>query len=138
MPRRAIGTTGLADGPDPVDTHVGKRLKLRRQVLNVSQHDLADAVGVTFQQIQKYESGHNRVSASRLYQIAVALKVGPAFFFEDLGTAPIDEASDPMRSTRAIEVVRLFNKMAEDAQGPFIALLKAVTTRAVAPTDIAA
>jgi transcriptional regulator with XRE-family HTH domain len=67
---------------DPVDVHVGSRMRTRRQVLGVSQAQLGDAVGVTFQQIQKYEDGGNRVSASRLQQIANVLQVSASFFFE--------------------------------------------------------
>ncbi len=69
--------------PDPIDQHVGSRVKMRRLVLGISQEKLADAVGVTFQQVQKYEKGANRMGSSRLMQVANALKVTPAFFFED-------------------------------------------------------
>lgn len=70
--------------PDVIDVHVGKRLRLRRMLLNMTQEQLASVVGVAFQQIQKYERGANRVSASRLYDIARALAVDVSFFFEDL------------------------------------------------------
>jgi transcriptional regulator with XRE-family HTH domain len=69
--------------PDPTDLHVGRRLRMRRMMLGMSQTKLGEAVGVTFQQLQKYENGSNRISASRLTQIANALKVAPTFFFED-------------------------------------------------------
>ncbi len=70
--------------PDPVDIHVGCRLRLRRTLLGFSQTQLASAVGLTFQQVQKYESGANRISASRLYHLAEALDVPVSFFFDDL------------------------------------------------------
>jgi transcriptional regulator with XRE-family HTH domain len=69
--------------PNPTDRHVGTRVCMRRKMLSMSQTDLADAVGVTFQQIQKYEKGTNRISASRLLQIAHILQVPISFFFED-------------------------------------------------------
>lgn len=70
--------------PDPIDIHVGSRLRLRRTLMGLSQTDLAKSVGLTFQQVQKYESGANRVSASRLYHIAETLDVPVSFFFDDL------------------------------------------------------
>ena len=69
-------------GPDPIDVHVGKRLKQRRTLIGLSQEKLADALGITFQQIQKYENGANRVGASRLFQIGRALDVPVSFFFD--------------------------------------------------------
>ncbi len=70
--------------PHPVDVHVGGRIKLRRQLLGLSQSALAEALGLTFQQVQKYEKGANRVSASRLLHIASILKVPILFFFDDM------------------------------------------------------
>ncbi len=69
--------------PHPIDLHVGKRLRMRRSLLGISQEKLADAVNLTFQQIQKYERGTNRVSASRLYQFSRALDVPVAYFYQD-------------------------------------------------------
>jgi len=71
-------------GPDPIDIHVGARLRLRRNLIGLSQDHLGKALGLTFQQIQKYERGTNRISASRLYQVACLLKVPVAYFFEEL------------------------------------------------------
>ncbi|PIR31961.1 MAG: transcriptional regulator [Alphaproteobacteria bacterium CG11_big_fil_rev_8_21_14_0_20_44_7] len=68
---------------NPVDIHVGKRLRLRRTIMGMSQESLAEALGITFQQVQKYEKGINRVSASRLYEISDALNSPVSFFFED-------------------------------------------------------
>lgn len=70
--------------PNPVDVHVGGRVRRRRKVIGMSQEQLADALGLTFQQVQKYERGANRVSASKLYAIAQALAVPVSFFFEGL------------------------------------------------------
>ena len=68
-----------------VDVHVGQRVRRRRWMLGMTQQQLGDAVGIKFQQIQKYETGMNRVSASRLYDIATALDVPVSFFFEGVG-----------------------------------------------------
>lgn len=68
--------------PNPVDIHVGTRLKQRRVLLGISQEKLAEAIGITFQQIQKYERGANRISASRLFQFSKLLNVPVSYFFE--------------------------------------------------------
>jgi transcriptional regulator with XRE-family HTH domain len=73
-------------GPTAVDTHVGQKIRARRIFLRMSQTDVADALGITFQQIQKYEKGVNRVGASRLQQISDALGVSPFYFFEGAPT----------------------------------------------------
>jgi len=70
--------------PNPVDIHVGGRIRLRRTMLGMSQEKLGDSLGITFQQIQKYEKGTNRVGASRLQNISSVLNVPISFFFEDL------------------------------------------------------
>lgn len=72
--------------PNPTDKHVGSRVRMRRLMLDLSQTHLADELGVTFQQVQKYEKGTNRVSASRLQQISYVLQVPIPFFFEGLPT----------------------------------------------------
>ena len=68
--------------PNPIDTHVGSRVRMRRLILSMSQEKLADGIGLTFQQVQKYEKGTNRMGSSRLVQIANVLKVPVTFFFE--------------------------------------------------------
>ena len=73
--------------PTPVDHHIGMRVRNRRLALGMSQEALGDALGLTFQQVQKYEKGANRIGASRLLQIAQVLGVGIEFFFEGLDTA---------------------------------------------------
>lgn len=75
----------LADGaPNPIDVHVGIQLKKRRILLGLSQERLADELGITFQQVQKYEKGYNRIGASRLWDLAQVLGVSVAYFYEDL------------------------------------------------------
>ena len=73
--------------PNPIDVHVGNRIKWRRKVLKLSQQQMADKLGLTFQQIQKYEKGLNRVGASRLWDISRVLDVSMDFFFEDMDPA---------------------------------------------------
>ena len=68
--------------PNPVDKHVGSRVRMRRMMMGMSQEKLGDAIGLTFQQVQKYEKGTNRIGASRLQQISETLQVPVAFFFE--------------------------------------------------------
>jgi transcriptional regulator with XRE-family HTH domain len=85
----------LRDAPNPVDVHVGGRIKLRRTLLGLSQERLGDALGLTFQQVQKYERGANRVSASRLHDMARALGVPIGYFFDDL-------PSEAARATGAV------------------------------------
>ena len=70
--------------PNPVDLHVGGRVRMRRKMLGISQERLAEALGLTFQQVQKYERGANRISASKLYEIARFLSAPIAYFFEGL------------------------------------------------------
>ncbi len=74
----------MSDLPHPVDAHVGQRLRLRRALMGLSQERLAELVGVTFQQIQKYERGANRIGSSRLYELSRVLGVPVGYFFEGL------------------------------------------------------
>ena len=105
MPRRTVA----ANGPDPIDLHVGRRLRLRRTLQGMSQEALGDAIGLTFQQVQKYERGANRISASVLYRSAQALDVPVSFFFDDLDGAPSATAPDDTLCTReTMEMARAF------------------------------
>ena len=72
------------DGPNPIDRHVGLRIRLRRKELGISQEKLAESIGLTFQQVQKYERAANRVSASKLWEVARALNTNIAYFYEGL------------------------------------------------------
>jgi len=124
--------------PSTVDQHIGRRMQLRRTMLGLSLKDLAKICGVTFQQIQKYESADNRVSASRLFEIGVAMQTPVSFFFSGLpGNMPDEtratrsirlhqpEPEDPMLRTETLELVRLYWRLATDAQrAAFINLLK--------------
>ena len=74
--------------PNPIDKHVGSRVRMRRMMLSMSQEKLGDALGLTFQQVQKYEKGTNRIGASRLQQISQILQVPVAFFFEGAPDVP--------------------------------------------------
>lgn len=106
----------------PVDVHVGKRIRHRRWTLGMTQQQLAEKVGIKFQQIQKYETGMNRVSASRLWDISDALDVAVAFFFEGMdeqaegcdaevrGGTPIDLLTDK----EALELVRSYYSIPEN------------------------
>ncbi len=148
-PRRAT-ITAKEYGPDPVDVHVGKRLRLRRTLAGLSQEQLAGAVGVTFQQIQKYERGSNRISASRLYDVARVLGAEIGFFFEDIGTdttanrptqnlpsqsglaepaVPAYEA-DPLARNETLELVRAYWKIPHTpTRKNFLDLLKGMGKR---------
>jgi transcriptional regulator with XRE-family HTH domain len=96
----------------PVDVHVGKRVRHRRWLVGMTQQQLAEKVGIKFQQIQKYETGANRVSASRLWDIADALDVPVAFFFEGIEDAETKPASNV--ATEAIPADLLGDKEALD------------------------
>jgi transcriptional regulator with XRE-family HTH domain len=74
----------MVDGPHPIDVHVGARIRAQRIIHGLTQSDLARLVGISFQSVQKYEQGENRVSASRLYEFAQALGVAPQHFFDGL------------------------------------------------------
>ena len=105
----------------PVDVHVGKRIRHRRWLVGMTQQQLAEAVGIKFQQIQKYETGMNRVSASRLWDIAAALTVPVSFFFEGLAeddraakTAAGDEVPlDILKDKEALDLVRSYYAIPE-------------------------
>jgi transcriptional regulator with XRE-family HTH domain len=94
------------EGPTDVDIHVGQRLRQRRSLLGLTQESLADATGLTFQQIQKYEQGKNRVSASRLYQLSKILNVDPNYFFdavaEKLAAIGLAEDQDPFENSQDV------------------------------------
>ena len=110
--------------PNPIDIHVGSRIRLRRNMLGMSQEKLGEALGITFQQIQKYEKGANRVGASRLQAIGTVLNVPVSFFFEDApgesggnkGFAEENSASyvvDFLNSSEGLQLNRAFVKIAD-------------------------
>ncbi len=110
--------------PNPIDIHVGSRLRLRRNMLGMSQERLGESLGITFQQIQKYEKGTNRVGASRLQAISSILSVPVSFFFEDApgqdGTVskgmaedgPATYVADVMSSAEGLQLNRAFSRIA--------------------------
>ena len=100
----------------PVDAHVGKRIRHRRWMVGMTQQQLADKVGIKFQQIQKYETCMNRVSASRLWDVADALGVSISFFFEGLADPQMAGAQaqgDMMADKEALELVRSYYAIPE-------------------------
>ena len=95
-----------------VDVHVGQRIRHRRWTIGMTQQQLADSVGIKFQQIQKYETGMNRVSASRLWDIAQAMDVPVAFFFEGLdGASPAE--FDLISDKEALQLIRAYYSIPE-------------------------
>ncbi len=86
--RRAGPRRRRGGGPHPIDVHVGGRIRLRRTLLGLSQEKLGEMIGLTFQQVQKYERGSNRVGASRLFDLSRVLDVPMSFFFEDMDEQP--------------------------------------------------
>lgn len=115
--------------PHPVDLHVGRRMRLRRNLLGISQETLAHKLGLTFQQVQKYERGLNRISSSRLFDIRKVLNVRVSYFFDEMDEdvsagSPLslslgdgsrktadDAVADPMLREEAITLVNAFNKI---------------------------
>jgi transcriptional regulator with XRE-family HTH domain len=108
--------------PNPIDKHVGSRVRMRRMMLSMSQEKLGDALGLTFQQVQKYEKGTNRIGASRLQQISLILQVPVAFFFEGAPPPPgrplgMGEAPSPayvtdfLATTDGLALVRAFMRI---------------------------
>jgi transcriptional regulator with XRE-family HTH domain len=83
---------------NPIDRHVGSRVRMRRILLGMSQEKLGEALELTFQQVQKYETGMNRISASRLQQISTALNAPPAFFFDGAPVADATSSTEPVAS----------------------------------------
>lgn len=110
-------------GPNPIDLHVGGKIRLRRKIIGASQERLAHDLGLTFQQVQKYERGANRVSASKLYEIAKSLQTSIAYFFEGLpdpSTAKADGVTDSgaeltihdfLMTPEGVELAALFPKI---------------------------
>jgi transcriptional regulator with XRE-family HTH domain len=117
---RPVGRPGRqkSDKPNPIDVQVGSRVRLRRNMLGFSQEKLGEAIGLTFQQVQKYERGANRIGASRLHELSRVLDVPVSFFFDDMDPVrapaipggfaePAAEAfdSDPLRRRETVELV---------------------------------
>jgi transcriptional regulator with XRE-family HTH domain len=111
--------------PNPIDIHVGGRLRLRRLAVGLSQERLAKSIGITFQQIQKYERGTNRIVASRLHDLARVLDVPVGYFFADMNEGTLSEAAprpqeeamafahDLMGERETLELVRSYYKISD-------------------------
>ena len=140
----------------PIDIHVGKRIRIRRKLLGLTQRDLAEHLGLTFQQIQKYESAANRISAGRLYDLARILSVPISYFFDDL-SEPLPKLHDLRGAPKAVksyqgsragfglnhkretlELVRAYHKIAEPGlRKQLLVLAKGLSaTSADTPTDL--
>jgi transcriptional regulator with XRE-family HTH domain len=123
-------TYGRGTGiPHPIDVHVGKRIRMRRLFLGMNQETLANALGLTFQQVQKYEGGANRVSASRLSEMAAALGVPIPYFFEDFGPATPEATRlrERLEQPETIELIRLFYTIPDTrVRTQFLGMVKAV------------
>jgi transcriptional regulator with XRE-family HTH domain len=103
----------------PVDLHVGKRLHDLRRFKGISQTDLAKKLSLTFQQIQKYEKGHNRLSASRLYEAAEFMQVPVDYFFRGISkdTSTADLIADPLSCNESIDLIRCYWQLNEKVRG---------------------
>lgn len=132
--------------PNPIDIHVGERVRLRRTLLGMSQEKLGAAIGLTFQQIQKYERGLNRIGSSRLWSISQVLNVPVSFFFEDMDENIIGDSAqisglsedkkslveiDPMNRKQTLELVRAFYRISDPKAANLI--LELVKVMADAP-----
>jgi transcriptional regulator with XRE-family HTH domain len=129
--RKSSGRMASKGFPNPIDVHVGSRIRLRRTLLGMSQERLADAIGLTFQQVQKYERGANRVGSSRLFDLARVLDVAVAYFFEEMAPGlqdktpsklmglarpqVVDYEPDPMAKRETLELVRAYYKIDDAA-----------------------
>ena len=119
----------------PVDTHVGTRIRLRRKVLKISQQQLGAALGLTFQQVQKYERGFNRTSASKLFDIAAYLGVPVSYFFEGLdtlGSKPFSEDTlvrDFITHPKIIRIAEGFSKLAPAGVDSVLSLVEHMATK---------
>lgn len=114
MPRRKTERLG----PHPVDVHVGRCVRTRRTLLGISQETLGEALGLTFQQVQKYERGSNRISASRLYEISCFLDVPLSYFFEEIDQGKGQSQDEPteanlMHKRETLELVRAYFRIAD-------------------------
>src|SRR4029453_18183877 len=130
-PRKSSGRMASKGFPNPIDVHVGSRIRVRRTLLGISQEKLAEAIGLTFQQVQKYEKGMNRVSSSRLVDLANALDVTIPYFFDEMSagvsaqTPPqlmrkkqrpdVDPEKDPLVKRETLEFVRAYYKIQDPA-----------------------
>lgn len=115
-----------------IDLHVGKRLRRRRRLLGLTQQQLAEAVGIRFQQIQKYECGANRISASRLFELSEALHVPVQYFYDGLGAQPEDRVNgaelspDVLSQKETMDLVRAYYRLGEGPRRRLLDLAKSL------------
>ena len=112
-----------------IDHHVGKRLRRRRRLLGLTQSQLADAVGIRFQQVQKYECGANRVSASRLYELSTSLNVPVNYFYDGLEAGPSNDAepeADMMSRPETRELLTAYYQLEETPRRRLLDLAKSM------------
>lgn len=121
-----------------IDLHVGRRLRRRRRLLGLTQQQLAQSIGIRFQQVQKYECGANRVTASRLYELASALQAPVSYFYEGLSAgnsaiiptvAPANDSdlgSDLMSQKETMELIRAYYRLGERPRRRLLDLAKAL------------
>lgn len=117
----------------PVDIHVGQRVRQRRWMIGMTQQQLGDRVGIKFQQIQKYETGTNRVSASRLWDIAEALDTTIDFFFEGLSQedrASTQAAGDVLTDKEALDLIRAYYAIPEETRHKLFDLARVMSAAA--------
>jgi transcriptional regulator with XRE-family HTH domain len=119
---------------NPVDLHIGQRVRHRRWLTGMTQQNLAEAIGIRFQQVQKYESGANRISAARLWEIARALGVPVSFFYGGMDGARGEGAEDPMDAKETYELVRAYYGMAGGPRRELLGLIQALNVAAEGPT----
>ena len=130
-PLRRSGRGRTPSGkPNPIDTHVGARVRLRRTLLGMSQEKLGEAIGLTFQQVQKYERGANRIGASRLFDLSRVLEVPVSYFFDEMPDNAASQSprmmmsglveevaveceSDPMTKRETLELVRAYYRISD-------------------------
>lgn len=139
-----IGTrqrTGVRTMANDIDLHLGKRLRRRRRLLGLTQQQLAVAVGIRFQQIQKYECGANRISAARLWQLAEALEVQVSYFYDGLADAQAraeaDKSDEPrgegmMARKETMDLVKAYYQLEERPRRRLLDLAKSLNTEPVA------
>jgi transcriptional regulator with XRE-family HTH domain len=125
--------------PDPMDIALGAAVRIRRRTIGISQEALAEQCGVSFQQIQKYENGANRISFSRLVQIARALKCRVVDLMDVLDGPDRETTGDldlltRMRTPGALELLAAYERMPPEARTSLVGLLRAITTRGDTPT----
>ncbi|HYG86463.1 MAG TPA: helix-turn-helix transcriptional regulator [Azospirillum sp.] len=130
LPRRRRLRSVTRDGPEPVDVHVGARIRLRRTLMGLSQSELGKALGLTFQQVQKYERGANRVSASTLHRMAGILDVPVSFFFDDLPDdlklpPPVGHDA-PLYRRESLELLRSYHAIPDPIRKQVYELIKAL------------